>query len=86
MLVHEDWHRLRAVRLVMPYSARELDPAEGVMKKCALCRRIYNTMFRKRTVCPPVYGPARPMPAISVILVIRIRMSARWSPCAAGSI
>jgi Fe-S-cluster-containing dehydrogenase component len=36
-----------------PYGAREMDPAEGVMKKCTLCvDRIYNTHLEEEDRIP----------------------------------
>ena len=42
-----------------PYGARELDQAEGVMKKCTLCvDRIYNENLEEVDRVPHVYAPA----------------------------
>jgi Fe-S-cluster-containing dehydrogenase component len=68
-----------------PYGAREMDPIDGVMKKCTLCvDRIYNdtcprkTGTRLRAHLPPARG-------ISAISAIRQRCLAAWSPSAAAS-
>ena len=70
-----------------PYGAREMDQAEGVMKKCTLCvDRIYNENLPPRTGSRPACAPARQARGISATWATPRATSRSWWPSAAGSI